>query len=122
MSREAAEIDGAGSPAVSAQCASANDLYERLVALLSPGGDEHMRVLSKDQLLAGDYDPAVADRPFVVRVADAEESAEARIAAWLETPNPSLGGERPKDLLRGDAGSRCRLESVIAEMEQGAFS
>ena len=102
---------------------SANDLYARLVALLSPvAGDEHMKVLSKDQLFAGHYDPAVADRPFVVRVADAEESAEARIVAWLETPNPSLGGARPGDLLRGDAGGRRRLEYMIAEMEQGAFS
>ena len=102
---------------------SADDLYERLVALLSPvPDDKDMPVLSREELLAGTYDPAVVERPFIVRVADQEESAEARIAAWLATPNPSLGGERPGDLLRGDANGRCRLEYVIAEMEQGAFS
>jgi len=102
---------------------SADELYERLVALLSPvAGDEGMAVLSKDQLFAGHYDSAVADRPFVVRVTDDGGSPEARIAAWLATPNPSLGGDRPDDLLRGDAQDRCRLGYVIAEMEQGAFS
>ena len=102
---------------------SADELYERLVALLSPvAGDENMPVLSKEQLLAVREDPAVADRPFVVRVANARENTEAQIAAWLATPNPSLGGDRPDDLLRGDAGGRCRLGYIIAEMEQGAFS
>ena len=101
---------------------SADELYERLVALLSPvAGDEGMAVLSKDQLCAGQYDP-VADRPFVVRVTDEGGSPEARIAAWLATPNPSLGGDRPDDLLRGDANGRCRLGYIISEMEQGAFS
>lgn len=103
---------------------SADELYERLVALLSPAvaGDEGTTVLSKDQLCAGHYDPAVADRPFVVRVTDEGESPEARIAAWLAMPNPSLGGARPDDLLGGDAAGRCRLGYMIAEMEQGAFS
>ena len=62
------------------------------------------------------------ERPFIVRVANDGESAEARITRWLATPNPSLGGECPGDLLRGDANGRCRLEYVIAELEQGAFS
>lgn len=98
----------------------ADQLYERLVALLSPvAGDEDMAVLSKDQLLAGH---PVPDRPFVVRVADEARSAEDRVAAWLATPNPSLGGDRPDHLLRGDASGRCRLGHLIAEMEQGAFS
>ena len=102
---------------------SADELYERLVALLSPvAGDEDMTVLSKDQLFAGRYDPAVADRPFVVRVTNEEENAKALIAAWLKMPNPSLGGDRPADLLSGGASGRCRLGYVIAEMEQGAFS
>lgn len=102
---------------------SADNLYERLVGLLSPvPDDEGLPVLSRDELLAGTYDPAVTDRPFIVRVANEGESAEARITRWLATPNPSLGGERPGDLLRGDAHGRCRLEYMIAELEQGAFS
>ena len=102
---------------------SADNLYERLVALLSPvSDDEDLSVLSRDQLLAGTYDPAVVDRPFIVRVANEGESAEARITRWLATPNPSLAGERPGDLLRGNARGRCRLEYMIAEMKQGAFS
>lgn len=101
---------------------SADQLYERLVALLSPvAGNEEMAMLTKDQLLAGDHD-AVPDRPFVVRVAAEARSAEARVAAWLATPNPSLGGDRPDNLLRGDASGRCRLAYIIAELEQGAFS
>ena len=101
---------------------SADELYERLVALLSPmPSDDGKPVLSKDELLAGHYDPAVIDRPFVVRVADVG-AVEARIAAWLETPNSSLGEERPGNLLQGDASDRCRLGYMIAEMEQGAFS
>ena len=78
-------------------------------------------MLSKDELLAGHYDPAVVDRPFVVRAADAG-TADARIAAWLETPNSSLGEERPGNLLRGNASNRRRLGYAIAEMEQGTFS
>ena len=102
---------------------SADELYERLVALLSPvASDEGVAVLSKDQLFAGRYDPAEVNRPFVVRVTDEGGNPEAKIAAWLATPNPSLGGDRPDDLLRGDAQGRCRLGYVIAEMEQGAFS
>lgn len=102
---------------------SADELYERLVALLSPVvGNDEMTILSKDQLLAGHHDPATVARPFVVRVTNDGESAEARIAAWLETPNPSLDGDRPDNLLRGDASGRCRLGYMIAEMEQGAFS
>ena len=105
---------------------SADELRERLVALLSPMvGDEDVVMLTKDQLLAGDYDATVTDRPFVVRVTDEGESVEpveARIAAWLATPNPSLDGDRPEVLLRGDPSSRRRLDYVIAEMEQGAFS
>lgn len=105
---------------------SANELYERLVALLSPAPrDEDMVVLTKDQLLAGNHDAIADGRPFAVRVANEEESVEpagARIAAWLATPNPSLGGSRPEDLLRGDANGRCRLGHMIAQMEQGIFS
>ena len=105
---------------------SADELRERLVALLSPMvGDEDVVMLTKDQLLAGDYDATVTDRPFVVRVTDEGESmepVEARIAAWLATPNPSLDGDRPEALLRGDPSSRRRLGYMIAEMEQGAFS
>lgn len=101
---------------------SADELYERLVALLSPlAGIEDMKVLSKEQLFAGHHD-LVPARPFVVRVTNEGESAQARIAAWLKTPNPSLGGERPEDLLRGDASDRCRLGYIVAEMEQGTFS
>ena len=101
---------------------SADELYERLVALLSPvAGDADLRMISKDQLFAG-HNPALADRPFIVRVTKHEQGAEARIAAWLAMPNPSLGGDRPDDLLRGDASDRCRLSYMIAEMEQGAFS
>ena len=88
-------------------------------------GDEDVVMLTKDQLLAGDYDATVTDRPFVVRVTDEGESmepVEARIAAWLATPNPSLDGDRPEVLLRGDPSSRRRLSYMIAEMEQGAFS
>lgn len=99
---------------------SADQLYERLVALLSPvAGDEDMAVLTKDQLLAGH---PVPDRPFVVSVADEARSVEARVAAWLATPNPSLGGDRPDNLLRGDANGRCRVGYLVAELEQGAFS
>ena len=102
---------------------SADELYERLVALLSPVvADEDMTVLSREQLFADGQDHASADRPLVVRAANARENREAQIAAWLATPNPSLGGDRPDDLLRGDAQGRCRLGYVIAEMEQGAFS
>ena len=105
---------------------SADELYARLVALLSPAArDEDMVVLTKDQLFAGNYDATVVDRPFVVRVTNEEENmepVEARIAAWLATPNPSLDGDRPEALLKGDPSSRCRLGYVIAEMEQGAFS
>lgn len=104
---------------------SADNLYERLVALLSPvPDDEDTPVLSREELFAGTYDPAVIERPFIVRVADEGEgeSAEARITRWLATPNPSLGGERPGDLLLGDANGRCRLEHIVAEMEQGVFS
>ena len=102
---------------------SADELYERLVVMLSPVvGDDDMPVLSKEQLLAGQYDPAVVRRPFIVRVGEEMGSPEARIAEWLETPNPSLDGDRPGDLLRGDASDRHRLGSVIAEAEQGTFS
>ena len=104
---------------------SADELYDRLIALLSPAvGGADMAVLTKDQLFAGHHDATVADRPFVVRVTneEGEESAEARLAAWLATPNPSLDGNRPDDLLRGDSSDRCRLGYMIAEMEQGAFS
>lgn len=102
---------------------SADELYERLVTLLSPVvGDEDMPVLSKEQLLTGQYDPAVIERPFMVRVGKEVRDAEALITEWLETPNPSLGGDRPGDLLRGDASDRHRLGSVIAELEQGSFS
>lgn len=104
---------------------SADELYERLVALLSPvPDDEDLPVLSREELLAGTYDPTVIERPFIVRVANEGEgeSAEVRITRWLATPNPSLDGERPGDLLRGDASGRRRLEYMIAAIEQGAFS
>ena len=105
---------------------SADALYERLVALMSPlDGDENMRVVSKDELFAGNANPTAGDGPFVVRVIDEGESAvpvEDRIANWLATPNPSLGGDCPRNLLQGEAIDRCRLGYVIAEMEQGAFS
>ena len=102
---------------------SADELYERLAALLSPVvADEDMTVLSKEQLFADRQNHAVADHPLVVYATNARENPEAQIAAWLATPNPSLGGDRPDDLLRGDARGRCRLGYVIAEMEQGAFS
>ena len=105
---------------------SADELRERLVALLSPvADDEGMAVLTKDQLFAGNHDATAADGPFVVRMTneeEGEEPVEARLAAWLAAPNPSLGGDRPGDLLIGDANGRCRLGYMIAEMEQGAFS
>ena len=102
---------------------SADELYERLVALLSPVvADDDMTALSREQLFADCQDHASADRPLVVRAANGRENTEARIAAWLATPNPSLGGVRPDDLLRGDARGRCRLGYIVAEMEQGAFS
>lgn len=102
---------------------SADELYERLVALLSPAaGDDDTTVLSKDELLAGSHDASVANRPFVVRVADDVGAVEERIAEWLAAPNPSFGGDCPGDLLRGDANGRCRLGYMIAEIEQGAFS
>lgn len=106
---------------------SADELYDRLMALLSPTvGYEDMAVLTKDQLFAGNHDATVLDRPFVVRMANDEEesveTAEARLAVWLAAPNPSLDGSRPDDLLRGDSNDRCRLGYMIAEMEQGAFS
>lgn len=110
---------------------SADELYERLVTLLSPvAGDEGMTVLSKEQLFTGQYDPAVIERPFIVRVGgevgeemgDEAGNAEAQVAEWLATPNPSLDGDRPGDLLRGDASGRCRLSYIIAELEQGTFS
>ena len=105
---------------------SADELYDRLIALLSPAlGHEDMAVLTKDQLFAGNHEPTVVDRPFVVRVTneeEGEESTEARLATWLATPNPSLDGNRPDALLRGDSSDRCRLGKVIAEMGQGTFS
>ena len=106
---------------------SADELYDRLIALLSPAvGHEDMAVLTKDQLFAGNHDATVVDRPFVVDVTNDEgesvETAEVRLAAWLATPNPSLDGSRPDDLLQGDSSDRCRLGYMIAEMEQGAFS
>lgn len=102
---------------------SPDELYGRLLALLAPMAEvEDMTVLSKEQIFAGDQYPAGSDRPFVVRVANEEESAEARIAAWLATPNPSLGGKTPDELLRGDASGRYRLGHMVGEMEQGAFS
>lgn len=104
----------------------AEELYERIVALARPvdGETPGFPTVSAEELLTGDHAPDLADRPFVVLSAEepVRGRAEDRIAAWLDAPNPALGDECPRVLLRGDEKQRARLAAILSALEQGAFS
>jgi putative toxin-antitoxin system antitoxin component (TIGR02293 family) len=60
----------------------------------------------------------------VVRVVTRAEEAlgeRAKAARWLRTPNRSLNGDRPIDLLGSDVGSRM-VERVLGRIEHGVYS
>lgn len=104
----------------------AEELYERIVALARPvdGKTPGFPTISVEELLTGDHASDLADRPFVVLSTEGSVRgrAEERIAEWLDAPNPALGGERPRALLRGDEKQRARLSAILSALEQGAFS
>ena len=53
-----------------------------------------------------------------VHPADPDEAANA----WLNTPNPTLGGLCPKICLHGNPEQRAILDAVLSSLEDGAFS
>ena len=46
---------------------------------------------------------------------------EQKAAAWLQTPNRALGGERPLDQLDTDVGAR-EVEDILGRIAYGVYS
>ena len=102
------------------RCPSAAELDRRLRVLfgvLPPGPDAAPT--------GSPYAAGEDIEPFDVRSpAGAAEpaDAEAALAAWLATPNPSFGGLCPRSLIDGTDDQRAFLAAFVSSIEDGAFS
>ncbi|HXY78962.1 MAG TPA: antitoxin Xre/MbcA/ParS toxin-binding domain-containing protein [Candidatus Acidoferrales bacterium] len=83
------------------------------------------RTLTRRLTLASRLTPAESDR--TVRMARVYASAvetigdQEKAAAWLDTPNRALGGDRPLDLLDTDLGARM-VEDILGRITYGVYS
>lgn len=69
--------------------------------------------------------PSVSDRIFriariMVRAVEVFEDVDIA-RDWLNRPNQALGGKRPLELLRTDAGTEA-VEDVLGRIEDGVYS
>ncbi len=59
--------------------------------------------------------------PIPTQQADPADATSA-LKAWLATPNPSLGGLCPQNLIKGSDDERAFLGSFLSSIEDGSFS
>ena len=104
--------------------------FEAIVAFLAISQAElaatlhiHARTLSRRRE-AGRLEAMESDRLFrlarVVAHALSVFEATEQTRDWLESPNRSLGGLRPLDLLDTDAGAR-EVDDALGRIEHGIF-
>lgn len=87
------------------------DLSRRLLKVARGRHSDHRHPVSSRRTIE-------SRRKRVAKLARKLFSSDAAVAQWLSTPAPALGGRRPEELLKTEAGA-AEVEGVLEGISHG---